>query len=236
MLEREADLLEEADAVLAVSNGLLERCRRINSRSFLVSNGAPTFPAPDVVPDDLKALRGPLVGYIGRLGDWVDYDLLSDLATARPEYSIVLVGPVDTKDQRIERLRGFSNVHFLGPRAFSHVPAYIGGFDACMIPFTVQPLTRMANPVKLFEYASLGKPVCTTPLDGVMEFSDLIYISDGSSADFVEKVDDALAEEDVSLRDRRVAMARQHDWDSLAERVEGILVEATSRAARRPPG
>ncbi len=223
LLKREGDLIGEADAVFAVSKGLLERSAHSNDNSHLISNGTSMLSTNGEVPVDIKAIKRPVIGYLGRLGDWVDYDLLSRLAQARPEYSIVLIGPVDCKDDRIKKLAEASNVHFLGTKEYALVPNYIEAFDVCTIPFKLQTLTNLANPVKLFEYASLGKPIVTTPLDGVLEFSDLVYVSDGTNEGFIGEIDSAVAEDDAALRDRRRSMAREHDWDSLAEKIETIL-------------
>lgn len=231
MLKREEVLCRKANAILAVSSGLLERCGQLDVNSYLISNGVSMLSAAGAVPEDLRTIKRPIIGYVGRLGDWFDYDLVYDLAMARPERSIVLIGPIDSKDDRAVRLSQASNIHILGTREYGQVASYIGGFDVCMIPFTVQPLTHMANPVKLFEYASLGKPIVSTPLDGVLEFSELVYASDGSSKGFIAMVDAALKEADADLRERRIAMAREHDWDAIADKVERILQEQCMKKA-----
>lgn len=233
ILEREGMLLERSDIVLAVSRGLMKRCAHHSGNVHLVENGTPSFPSGGEEPPDLKAIRGPRIGYVGRLGDWFDYDLIDHLADARPQYSIVLVGPLDTKGERVQRLAERSNVRFMGPRDFREVSGYIRNFDVCMIPFTVQPLTSLANPVKLFEYSYFGKPIVSTPLDGVLEFSDLVYASDGSKEDFATKVDLALAEPDAELPEMRRAMAKEHQWDAIVAKVETLLIEAAVASEAR---
>jgi len=228
-LQREQAIMGRADAVLAVSNGLLDRCVRANPDSYLVPNGVSCLAPAQAVPDDMVSIRHPIIGFAGRLGQWVDIALIRDLAAARPDLSVVLIGPVDTNDGALPELRQMRNVHFLGTRPFSTMASYIGGMDACMIPFKQDILTKMASPVKMFEYASLGKPIVSTPLDGVMEFSELVYASDGTSDGFIDKVDQALGERGDILRQQRMAMAKEHDWVRIAAKVEEVLNNALAR-------
>jgi glycosyltransferase involved in cell wall biosynthesis len=232
-VRREEMILRDADAALAVSNGLLERCCRTNPSSHLLSNGA-SCPLPsEGRPEDLAALKPPLVGFVGRMGHWVDLSLVRDLAVGRPDCSIVLIGPVDTHDEALTELRQLSNVHFLGTKEFREVSGYIENMDVCIIPFKVVTLTSMANPVKFFEYASLGIPIVSTPLDGVLEHPGMAYISDGTSESFIEQVGSALEERDPALREDRKAMAREHDWDAITEKLERVLLDLCSQDRRK---
>jgi|GEM_PF-2294915 len=222
-VRRERTILTDADAVMAVSKGLLERCSRINPNAHLVSNGVSCSPPTGQVPSDLAELRHPLIGFVGRVGWWVDVGLIRDLAAARPEYSVVLIGPIDSKEGSVQDLRRLSNVHLLGTKEFSTVASYIDAMDACIIPFKVEVLTSMANPVKMFEYAACGQPIVVTPLEELREYSELLYVSDGSTQGFIDQVDAALQERSVELRERRVRMAREHDWEHLTARAEAII-------------
>ena len=228
-IQREKEILGSADAAIAVSRPLLERCLSLNERSYLVTNGASPLLSSGDRPEDLAALGRPLVGFVGRIGRWVDVCLLRDLAIGRPDCSIVLIGPVDCRDEALPVLRKLSNVHFLGTKEFEAVAGYITNMDVCIIPFKVIPLTSMANPVKMFEYASLGIPIVSTPLEVVLEHSEVVYLSDGTSDSFIEQVGAALVESDPDLRERRKELSRRHDWDAITDQVESILVEVHGR-------
>ncbi len=232
MLEREQELIDSAEAVLTVSNGLHNRCAGRNPRTYLIPNGVSLWANKGGTPSDLEGLKRPIIGFIGRMGNWVDFDLLLDLAKSRPNYSIVLIGPLDEKNAQTKKLEQMDNVHFLGTKVYADLVNYIGSLDVCTIPFKLQILTKMGNPIKLLEYASQGKPIVSTPLDGVMEFSDIVYTSDGTSKGFVDKIDEALSENDIDLQEARKKRAKQYDWESITSRVEGILLEVSDRKSR----
>ena len=50
-------------------------------------------------------------------------------------------------------------------------------FDVCLIPSRPGGLT--ADPVKLYEYFSLGKPVVATATRELSRFGDLLYLAGG---------------------------------------------------------
>src|SRR5438552_16891202 len=67
----------------------------------------------DAVPADLKALTGPIAGYVDALHVWLDQDLVADLARRMPDVSFALVGPTHSDTSR---LTACSNAHLLGAR------------------------------------------------------------------------------------------------------------------------
>jgi hypothetical protein len=69
----------------------------------------------------------------------------------------------------------------------------------------------MTNPIKLYEYFSLGLPVVSTPLPEAQAMSELVYIADSSAA-FARQVAQALGEQDCARRERRKAVARSESW------------------------
>jgi hypothetical protein len=114
-LDRE--LCEVSDLVITTSQALYTSKRPYNPNTVYVPHGVlydhfaqalePAFP----VAEDLKKLPGPVIGYYGLIQDWQDLDLLGEIARRRPQWSVVLVGKVQTD---IERFRQLPNMHFLG--------------------------------------------------------------------------------------------------------------------------
>src|SRR6185437_16067689 len=92
----EARLVARADLVFASSRGLVERLD-IWHQTALVPNGVDyaTFSQArrGRPPRWLDGLRGPVIGFHGTLGDWVDFDLLRRLAQRHRDWSWVFIGP-----------------------------------------------------------------------------------------------------------------------------------------------
>jgi glycosyltransferase involved in cell wall biosynthesis len=227
----EAQLLREADLVFVSSRQLLEAKRALRPALHLVPNAAdydhfarPAQPAPE-----LGKMARPIIGYVGSLAPWVDYELLGFVARARPGWSLALVGPIEGD---VSALRGLKNVHLLGRRPYRRLPCYVQGFDVALIPFQVDRLTRHVNPVKLYEYLAAGKPVVATRLPELEAFSHLVRVAD-SQAEFLEAVGEAAAERDEARIEERQKAARQHTWRARMTQISGLLEAALEREHER---
>jgi GT2 family glycosyltransferase len=84
-----------------------------------------------------------------------------------------------------------------------------------MIPFVINEITAATDPVKFYEYISLGKPVVSTHMPELEPFADLLYLADDEE-DFLRKLDLALSEDDLALRTRRIDVARENTWPARA--------------------
>src|SRR5204863_2729140 len=73
----------------------------------------------------------------------------------------------------IARLRGRSNVHFLGWRPYAQLPGYLRGIDVALLPQRINDYTRAMFPMKFFEYLAAGRPVVATTLPALAELAEL---------------------------------------------------------------
>ena len=142
----------------------------------------------------------PIVCYYGALATWFDYDLVKKIA-ATGKYSVVLFG--------IKYDESFDE----------NLPEPC---DVLMIPFRITDITRSTNPVKVFEYMALHKPIVTTDMNECHKY-DSILIGE-SHADFLEKLDRAMAlrqdPEYLALLDRE---ARENDWSYKARAIIDMI-------------
>lgn len=226
----EGELLARADHCFVTAPHLLER-RRGRCRSIRYFPNVADFEhfatalAPSTrVPDDLARIPGPRIGFVGAITDHkLDLALLRALATAHPECSIVLLGKVGEGDPwaDVESLRECANVHFLGPRPYESLPAYLKGFDVALLPSVINGYTLGMFPMKFFEYLGAGCPVVATALPSLAEFGHVAEMA-VSPAQFVAAVERALRGEAPSL-DRRLAVAREHTYERRTARMMELL-------------
>ena len=54
------------------------------------------------------------------------------------------------------------NLHWLGGRDYALLPAYVKGFDVCLMPFAINEATEYINPTKALEYMATGRPIVST--------------------------------------------------------------------------
>ncbi len=224
MKRQEEKLLQTADVVFATEKRLAEKCGTLCRNVHLLPNAVhPGFlkPSQAPCPPDLAALPRPMVGYVGALDRWIDFDLIRHLAEARPGWSFVLIGPGSPG----EALRTVPNIHLLGQKAHGELPAYLDRFDACLIPFRDSELTRAVNPVKLYEYLARGRPVVATETPALAHFAHVCSLC-GSRREFLNSLQQAVDEEGIEKEKRareRIRFAEKNTWPHRTDKVRKIL-------------
>jgi glycosyltransferase involved in cell wall biosynthesis len=231
--EAEHRLCRRADVVFAVNQALVERKRQLNPNTYLAPHGvdhalfARALDDATAVPTELAELPRPVLGFYGTLQNWVDQDLLAELATRRPDWSIVLIGQelVDTS-----RLRSHPNIHLLGQRPHDRLPEYCRGFDLGIIPYSIDERMTFVSPVKLREYLSAGLPVISTPVAEVRRYPEYCSVADGVAA-FEQAAALALAQDSPALRRQRSDAMRSESWEERIRVVGERVMEAQRRVA-----
>jgi glycosyltransferase involved in cell wall biosynthesis len=220
-----------ADVVTTVSAGLVEILRESGAKDpVLLGNGVDyemfQRSAAAGIPDDMKEMGRPVIGYAGAIAQWFDFELIETIAKRFPGASIALIGPVfrevEGKARKLAEDR--RNVVFMGEKSYDDLGAYLSSMDVCMIPLEANELRRLADPNKLYEYAAVGRPVVTMAYSEYVESLDgLVYVA-RSRAEFVDKVEEALGKGDDSEALREFARARS--WQSRADEMTRLIDEA----------
>ena len=224
LIRAETDLLEAADLVLFSSQGLMDRYRSVK-RGMLVRNAASaTLFQTAAVSRPVEPL---VAGYVGALESWFDVEAIERSAALHPQCRFILAGRIEFDP--IQRLRALPNVEFTGEIPHTRVPELLARFRIALIPFRINPLTLMTNPIKLYEYFSCGLPVVSTPLPEAQAMGGLVYVG-ASPADFARQVGQALAEDDPRQRARRREIALRESWTARARDISaefGALTKCT---------
>ncbi len=223
--------VEKADLIFYVSDPLLEKLRpRPKQRCVELGNGVEfehfAAPRPNS-PKKLAELPRPILGYVGAM-DWLDADLVTSVARAWPEYSVVLVGPAYASDwaERHAALLELPNVSWVGKVDYDELPAWVQRFELALMPLERSELKRASNPNKLYEYAASGVPILAIDYcDAVRKASGVVHVA-STPEEFVQLVPEALAD---GRRMERQAFATAHSWDALA----GAMVRELAAAMKR---
>jgi glycosyltransferase involved in cell wall biosynthesis len=228
----EEALVRRADLVLASSETLAEERRRWNPRTHFVSHGvdvahfaqalSPTL-AP---PPETAGLPRPIIGFFGLIAEWIDLDLIAEIARRRPHWTVLMIGKanVDTG-----ALRALPNVRLLGQKPYATLPAYCRVFDVGIIPFRIDALTVRANPLKLREYLAAGLPVVSSDLPEVRKYAGLARLAEGADG-FVAAIETTLAEDGQAARNARVAAMARERWEARVEEISDLIDDTRMRA------
>ena len=217
--ERERELFARADLVFTGGQSLYEAKRGQHPRVYAfpssvdVAHFAQARGAGVVEPDDQRAIAHPRLGFFGAIDERMDLALLDRLAQARPEWQLVVIGPVVKIDPQTLPQR--PNIHYLGRKSYAELPQYLAGWDVALMPFARNEATRFISPTKTPEYLAAGRPVVATPIRDVVRpygVQGLVRIA-ADAAEFEAAIAAALAEDPQTRQPQADAFLEQMSWD-----------------------
>ena len=231
MRAREQELLRRADVVFTGGQALFEKKRNDhpNVHAFPSSVDVAHFARARMAhhePADQEPIPHPRLGFFGVLDERLDTALISELAEMRPDWHVVLVGPIAKIDPGT--LPSGTNIHYLGPKSYEELPAYIAGWDVALLPFARNAATRFISPTKTPEYLAAGRPVVSTPIRDVVRpygVKGLVRIAE-TAEEFAAAVEMALAEDPVRRQREVDAFLTQTSWDGTWTRMHRLIVDA----------
>lgn len=227
----DAELTARADHVFVAPPALVEAKKAINRFTSFAPHGVDVdlFSTAQadatVIPPAAASLPRPVVGYFGTIAAWTDLGLIEWLATARPDWTFLLVGHAYVDVSALARL---PNVCLVGAQPYESLPSWAKAFDVAIIPYLQNRQVRNANPLKLREYLATGKPVVSVPAPEVEKFDGLIHVADGREA-FLAGIEAAIRDDSHDLRQRRIAAVRPMSWEQRAQDSLQTVTEALRR-------
>ena len=182
-------------------------------------------------PADQASLRHPRLGFYGVIDERLDLDLLSAVADARPDWTLVMIGPVVKVDPA--RLPQRPNIAYLGMKNYAELPQYVAGWDVALMPFAINDATRFISPTKTPEYLAAGLPVVSTPItDVIRHYGDLEAVAIAKDAQsFVAACEQAFAlaaDRNGAWRSRVTSKLSDLSWESVVYNMVEKITAVTS--------
>ena len=234
----EADLLRRADVVFTGGYSLFEAKKAChgNIHPFPSSvelghfQRARTDDLPS--PADQAGIPHPRLGFYGVLDERLDLDLVRQIAAARPSWQFVMIGPI--AKIAWSDLPQAPNIHYLGPKTYRDLPAYLAGWDVALMPFAINEATRFISPTKTPEYLAAGRPVVSTPItDVIRQYGGLAGVAiGGTPAEFVACCEAmlALGTTPDHWRPGADAVLASCSWDDTFKRMRKLIDAAICRS------
>jgi UDP-galactopyranose mutase len=244
LLARETELLEAADVVFTGGPSLYraKRSRHPAVHCFPSSVEVEHFARARVCAEaeDQAALPRPRLGFYGVIDERLDTALIDTVARRRPDWQLVMVGPVVKIDPATLPRR--PNIAYVGMRSYEALPSYLAGWDVCLLPFARNEATRFISPTKTLEYMAAELPIVSTPIEDVAEpYGRIVYLG-GTPDEFVAACEQALGAgvlEREARATRARAVLRGTSWDDTARRMRDLLdwhATAGASGTRRQEG
>jgi len=174
-----------------------------------------------------------VIGYVGVLREWVNFESVYQVLQELPDEIIFLVvGKEGRYNENIELAKRYNvpkKVRFVGNVPYSKVPIYISAMDITLIPFKINSVTEHALPLKVFEYMACEKPVISTHLPTVKDIlgENIIYAS--NSRELKENIlrlyNDETLRKTLGKHGRKLVEA-EYSWRKLIHNLEKVLIKA----------
>ncbi len=234
----QSELLAKANLVTASSKYIVSELHKQSGRNIqFLPNGADVQVFSDArysdLPEHLKRIPKPRIGYCGAVNKKVDLCLVAELSRERPMWNWCFIGAVAEPELRrdpylaeaFEFCLNAPNIHFLGERNFCDIPQYVAHMDVNIMCYRTDGdgWWKGVYPLKMHEYLATGKPVVSSRIDAVLDFSDNLRLADSIDS-WLTNIEQAIVENDLMASTLRVNVAFENSWESRVDQLEDLIM------------
>jgi glycosyltransferase involved in cell wall biosynthesis len=231
----EKEMLAKADVVFTGGHSLYQAKKNqhsniyafpssIEREHFAQAREITTCPEDQIITDK------PKLGFYGVIDERFDIELIRQIADARPDWQICLIGPVVKVDPAT--LPKNKNIHYLGSKSYQDLPKYLAAWDIALIPFMLNESTKYISPTKTPEYLAAGTPVISTPIKDVVTpygKNNLVHIASDANG-FIAAAEQELANQNKAIWLKRVdAFLSQNSWGITCNNMMNCIKDVANR-------
>ncbi|OYU97628.1 MAG: hypothetical protein CFE21_04870 [Bacteroidetes bacterium B1(2017)] len=228
-VRKEAEAIAKADLVLATSFGLKSKLETPQKPVHRIPNAAEfrLFEKPNPLPakpKEIEQAQGRIMFLSGNIsGLRIDYELIAKICDNKPNDTLLIVGPYNQQEFEAHGLGKYKNLILTGARRVDELQAFLAHSSCALIPFLLNRLTHGIYPLKINEYLAAGLPVVSSNFsEDIASFESCIYLAD-SHEEFLSKLDLALAEEEIELRNQRIKISKANNWEARVDEIKAVL-------------
>lgn len=219
------ELAKKSDLIFTTASALSEQYKPLakNNNIYNIPNGFDVKRFENksscLIPKELNDFPRPIVGFIGTIFPFLDFNLINFLIDRNPDKTFVFVGGCDGKvNEEWSKICNKPNVSWLGKKMPEDIPAYIQSFDICLNPFQVNSISEAVNPLKVYEYLASNKRVVSVRMKSLENELIAKYIDFSDSYDdFNRKLNFILANDLKQSIDQK--LLQSYSWDTIFDKV-----------------
>ncbi|MCF6158416.1 MAG: glycosyltransferase family 1 protein [wastewater metagenome] len=224
----EEELTKRADVVFATSRHLFHLRKKQNPNTHYLPSAVDIelfkrANSSDVkIASELESIPKPIIGFIGGMVNTkMNWEWIRAAAVSQPQWNFVFVGPCgESPPQYILEQK---NIVFLGAKPQEALPAYLKGFDVCLIPYQGESFLKACQPTKTFEYLAAGKPVVSSWIPELEDYRDVVLLS-RETEEFIQNIKLALTHgKNPSMIQRYKETARGWTWEERVGKASQLI-------------
>jgi len=221
-------LLKNNNLIVTTAENLYKKACKYRTENIIIAKNGVSIndwiENKNIIPKEMKPIlkkNKKIVGFYGSFASWLNYDYIKKLATQRKDIEIVLIG-YDYENGKgsfaKSKISELENVNIISAKPYSQLKYYSQFFDAAIIPFVINEVTKSVSPVKLFEFMAMGIPVVTTEMPECLKF-DVCLISRNSNQ-FIDNVIKAInLKNNKVFRSKLLKVANENSWENIFDYV-----------------
>lgn len=232
----ETEISKNADAVFSTSEKLKEKFAKLNPQTYKFPAGVELekfrIDEKDMsIPDKLKDIPKPIIGFIGSLNEKIDLNLMEYVLKELPTYSFVFIGE-DSEKRMNMKIFNNKNIFFLGKHQHDELKNYLKNINCAIIPYNVNSFTDTVYPSKLNEYLALGLPIVSTNFYELQFFNkenkNIVNIA-MNKKEFVNSIKESINQNSKIKENERIDIAKKNSWKIRYEQIIDIIVKINNK-------
>ncbi len=221
-------LTMNADVVTTVSRILYEEKKKFNHNAHWLPNAVDTdrFMRPCLTaPRELRNVQKPILIFVGALNEWAhDWGMLDEVATLRPDWTILLVGGLSVAKKTRRMLQSHPNIICAGQKPYQELPGYLAHSDVCFQFYRSTRINETRNSQKIFLYFAAGKPIVSTPSADAETYREHVKLA-GNASEFILQTEKALNDWTNEEEKMRINLAMRNSWNQRAAAIVQLFEE-----------
>lgn len=187
LMNLQNELIDKSDLTIVTAKKMLDDLKKPNKKMIYLPNGVNVkrfLNNNSTEPELYKKINGFKVVYVGAIEDWIDMNLIINVAKKMKNINFLFIGNHNIKFETEVLKEGVNNILFLGLVDHENIPSFLKHADVGIMPFKKNELTDYIHPLKIYEYLAAGIPVISRDLVEVREMNAPIFLYNNET-DFI---------------------------------------------------